>query len=160
MDDAPSAWQYIVSGLFLMIVGWGGLALLIFVFTVPPLVWARWGFFALWFIALAGTALPIVYFLNVRFPSEPRAEPHVVVRQALWVGVFGATLAWLQLGQLATLWVWVGLGGGLLAIEYLIRSRERAHWRPPRESMGDYGTAAHYVDAGASPSAKNDESTE
>ena len=56
MNHAPSAWQYVLSGLFLMLVGWGGLALLIFVFLVPPLVWARWGFFALWFCALAGTA--------------------------------------------------------------------------------------------------------
>src|SRR5512140_1564052 len=131
MDQAPSTRQYVISALFLMLVGWGGLALLIFVFSIPPLVWARWGFFALWFIALTGTALPIAYFLNMRFPSDPRVEPHAIVRQAMWFGVFGATLAWLQLGHLATLWMWVGLGGGLAAIEYVIRSREKAHWSPP-----------------------------
>jgi hypothetical protein len=143
MDDAPSTRQYLISGLFLMLVGWGGLALLIFVFSVPPLVWARWGFFALWFVALSGTALPIAYFLNMRFPSDPGAEPHVIVRQALWFGVFGATLAWLQLGHLATLWMWVGLGGGLAAIEYVIRSRERSHWTPPvdRDQHSESGEA-------------------
>ena len=57
-----------------MIIGWGGLILLFFCFEIPPLVWARWGFFALWFIALTGTALPITYFLNLRFPSDPPAE--------------------------------------------------------------------------------------
>ena len=57
-----------------MILGWGGLALLIFFFEVPPLVWARWGFFALWFIALTGTALPVVYFLNLRFSPDPPTE--------------------------------------------------------------------------------------
>ena len=134
MNEEPATRQYLISALILMLVGWGGLALLIFVFSVPPLVWARWGFFALWFVALAGTALPIVYYLNIRFPSEPPVEPQAIVRQALWVGVYGATLAWLQLGQLATLWMWVGLGAGLIAIEYVIRSRERAHWSPP--SMG------------------------
>lgn len=114
-----------------MLIGWGGLALMIFVFNMPPLVWARWGFFALWFIALAGTALPIAYFFNLRFPSEPPAESNAIVRQAMWVGVYGATLAWLQLGHLVTLWVWLGLAGGLIAIEYLIRLRERARWLPP-----------------------------
>ncbi len=160
MDGAPSARQYIVSGLFLMVVGWGGLALLIFYFNVPPFVWARWGFFVLWFIALAGTALPIVYFLNVRFPSTPRAEPNAIVRQALWVGVYGATIAWLQLGQLVTLWVLVGLGAGLVAIEYLMGSRERARWRPPTEPLEDSVSDAHYVDAGVGAPVEHDESIE
>ena len=149
-----------LSGLFLMLVGWGGLALLIFVFGVPPYVWARWGFFALWIIALSGTALPIVYFLNLRFPSDPRAEPHVIVRQSLWVGVYGATLAWLQLGQLVTLWIWAGLGVGLLAIEYVIRSRERARWRPPSERFDEPAPEAHYVDAGGGRTVETDESTQ
>ena len=131
MDAAPSFRQYFFSALFLMILGWGGLALMLFVFNMPPLVWARWGFFALWIVALTGTTLPITYFFNLRFPSNPPAEPNAIVRQALWVGVYGATLAWLQLGHLATLWVWMGLAGGLIAVEYLIRLRERARWRPP-----------------------------
>ena len=114
-----------------MILGWGGLALMFFVLDTPPLVWARWSFFALWIIALTGAALPITYFFSLRFPSNPPAEPSAIVRQALWVGVYGATLAWLQLGHLVTLWVWMGLAGGLIAIEYLIRLRERARWRPP-----------------------------
>jgi len=114
-----------------MIVGWGGLALLIFVFGIPPLVWARWGFFALWFVALTGTALPITYFLNLRFPSEPPAESNAIVRESMWVGFYAATLAWFQLGHLITLWVWMGLAGGLITIESLIRWRERVRWRPP-----------------------------
>ena len=114
-----------------MAVGWGGLVLLIFYFEVPPLVWARWGFFALWFIALTGTALPVAYYFNLRFPSVPPAEAEAIVRQAMWVGFYGSALAWFQLGHLITLWVWMGLAGGLIAIESLIRWRERARWRPP-----------------------------
>src|SRR5512135_3033974 len=147
MGQPPSARQYVFSGLFLMLVGWGGLVLLIMVFSVPPLVWARWGFFVLWFTALTGTALPIVYFLNLRFPSEPPAEPNALVRQAIWFGVYGATLAWLQLGQLATLWVWIGLAGGLVAIESVIRSRERSRWTPPAGIEDAAAPAAHYVSA-------------
>ncbi len=131
MERAPSTGQYIYSAMFLMLIGWGGLALIIFVFSLPPLVWARWGFFALWFVGLTGLALPFTYFLNLRFPSDPPAEPNAIVRQAIWVGVYGSVLAWLQLGHLITIWVWMGLAGGLIAIEYLIRLRERARWRPP-----------------------------
>ncbi len=131
MERNPSAAQYISSALFLALVGWGGLALIIFVFNLPPLVWARWGFFALWFIGLTGVALPVTYFLNLRFPSDPPAEPGAIVRQAVWVGVYGSVLIWLQLGHLITLWVWMGLAGGLIGIEYLVRLRERARWRPP-----------------------------
>ncbi len=116
--------------------GWGGLALLLFVFQIPPVVWARWGFFVLWFIALSGSALPVVYFLHRRFSPLP-AEPEVVVRQALWVGVYGTVLAWLQLGRLVTLWVWMGLGAGLVAIEYLLRVREGARWTPPQAGEPD-----------------------
>src|SRR5512143_578768 len=131
MERSPSAAQYISSALFLVLVGWGGLALILFVYNLPPLVWARWGFFALWFTGLTGLALPIVYLLSLRFPSQPPAEPGAIVRQAIWVGVYGSVLAWLQLGHLITLWVWMGLAGGLIGIEYLIRLRERARWRPP-----------------------------
>ena len=91
----------------------------------------RLAFFILWVMALTGTVLPIAYLLNRRFATEPPAEPNVIVREALWVGIYGATLAWLQLGRLVSLWVWMGLGGGLIAAEYLIRLREKARWKPP-----------------------------
>jgi hypothetical protein len=131
MERDPSARQYIYSSVLLMLIGWAGLILMIFVLSVPPLVWARWGFFALWFIALSGTALPISYYLNLRFPSNPPAESGTIVRQALWVGVYGSVLAWLQLGHVLAFWIWMGLAGGLIGVEYLIRLRERSRWTPP-----------------------------
>ncbi len=131
MNPEPPFRQYLYSALFLMFIGWGGLALIIFILGIPPLVWARWGFFALWFIALTGTALPIMYFLNLRFPSKPPAESNAIVREAMWVGFYAAALAWFQLGHLMTLGVWMGLAGGLIAIESLIRWRERARWHLP-----------------------------
>ncbi len=137
-SQQPTFRSYLVSTIILIFLGWGGLALLIFVFKVPPLVWARWGFFVLGIMALTGTALPIVYFFNRRFPSDPPAESNVIVRQALWVGVYGATLAWLQLGELVTLYVILGLAGGLIAVEYFIRIREKARWRPPTPGTHDH----------------------
>ncbi len=121
--------NYLVSTLALIIVGWGGIAAL-FYYSLP-FVWARWGFFVFGIMALTGTALPVVYFVHRRFPTEPLAESNVIVRQALWVGVYAATLAWLQLGRLVTLYVILGLAGGLVAIEYFIRLREKANRTPP-----------------------------
>jgi hypothetical protein len=121
--------NYMVSTFALIFIGFGGLGLLLF-FSLP-FVWARWGFYVFGIMALTGFALPIVYFLHRRFPSDPPAESNVIVRQALWVGVYGATLAWLQLGRLVTLYVILGLAGGLIATEYFLRLREKANRRIP-----------------------------
>jgi hypothetical protein len=127
--------SYIPSTLALILIGCGGVAALIY--FALPFVWARWGLFVFGIMALTGIALPIVYFLHQRFPSEPLAESNVIVRQALWVGVYGATLAWLQLGRLVTLYVILGLAGGLIATEYFIRLREKANRQPPTISDDD-----------------------
>jgi len=129
MNEQPGFRSYLIQALILAILGWGGLALLLN-FSLP-FVLARLAFFILLVMALTGTALPFVYLLNRRFAGDPPAEPNVIVREALWVGVYGATLAWLQLGRLVTLWVWMGLAGGIIAAEYLIRVRERTRWKPP-----------------------------
>ena len=129
MDDQLRFKPFALSALLLMIVGWGGLYFV--VNDTLPYVWPRWGFFVLVLMALTGTLLPIVYFFHRRFPGEKPADPNVVVRQAMWFGVYGATLAWLQLGRLVTVYVILGLAGGLAAIEYFIRLRENARWKPP-----------------------------
>ncbi|MGZ9220989.1 MAG: hypothetical protein ACXW4Q_02680 [Anaerolineales bacterium] len=129
MDEQPSFKPFGLSSLVLMLIGWGGLYLLIT--ETLPYVWPRWGFFVLALMAVTGTVLPIVYFFHRRFPDEIPAEPSVIVRQALWFGIYGATLAWLQLGRLVTVYVVLGLAGGLAAIEYFIRLRERSRWKPP-----------------------------
>jgi hypothetical protein len=129
MSSQPTFRAYLPSTILLILFGWGGLSGLVY-FTLPT-VWPRWAFFLLWVMALTGSALPISYFFNTRFPSDPPIESNVIVREALWVGIFGATLAWLQLGRLVTLWVIFGLAGGLIAVEYFIRLREQARWKPP-----------------------------
>jgi hypothetical protein len=113
----------------LILAGWGGIAALLA--WAQPLVWFRWAFIALFFLALTGLALPIIYFFHLRFPSNPPAGPRVIVRQAQWVGVYGVLLLWLRQGDLLSLWLTLGLAGGLLAIESLIRLRERSRWQPP-----------------------------
>jgi len=129
MSELPSFRPFILPTLLLFFGGWGGAAAL--VLYTEPLVWMRWALFALLFLALTGTALPIVYIFHVRYPSSSPIGPRVIVRQAQWVGVYGLILLWLRQGDLLTLWLTLGLAGGLLAIEWLIRLRERSHWQPP-----------------------------
>jgi len=129
MDEQLNFKPFGLSALILMLLGWGGLYLLI-TLTVPD-VWPRWGFFVLVLVAITGTLLPVIYFLHRRFPDTPPADTNVIVRQAMWFGIYGATLAWLQLGHLVTVYVILGLAGGLIAIEYFLRLRERSHWSPP-----------------------------
>jgi hypothetical protein len=129
MDEQLNFRPFGISSLLLMLTGWSGLYFLIT--QTLPYVWPRWGFFVLALMAVTGTFLPVVYFFHRRFPSETPAEANVIIRQALWFGVYGATLAWLQLGRLVTVYVILGLAGGLAAIEYFLRLREKSHWKPP-----------------------------
>ena len=124
----PSFRPYRLPALSLALIGWVGLYLLIN-FTLPTLL-PRWTFFFLATLALSGTSLPIAYFLHRRF-SRDFPPANVIIRQALWVGTYGATLAWLQLGRVANLSIVIGLALGLIAIESLIRLREKAQWTPP-----------------------------
>jgi len=132
MTESPSFRPFILPTLILIFGGWGGLAAL--VLYTEPLVWMRWALFALLFLALTGTSLPVIYFFHRRFPSNPPAGSRVIVRQAQWVGVYGLVLLWLRWGDLLTLWLTLGFAGGLLAIEWLIRLRERSRWNPPETS--------------------------
>jgi hypothetical protein len=119
---------YLSSAISLIVVGWGAAAFA--VFTLDPTVWARWLLFFGSTLGLTGFAMPVTWFLNLRFPSEPPAGSTVIVRQAIWVGLYGVLLVWLQQARLVTLWTGLGLAIGLVAIEYLIRMREKARWQP------------------------------
>jgi hypothetical protein len=130
MEPRPysSFLPYLASAISLLVIGFGAVAYAIFAMT--PTVWARWLLFFWCTLGLTGLALPVTWFLNLRFPSEPSAGPYVVVRQAIWVGVYGVVLAWLQQVRLVTVWTSLGLALGLVAIEYLVRMREKARWQP------------------------------
>lgn len=140
MTESPSFRPLIAPSLFLILAGWGGLLVLV-VFT-EPLVWMRWALFALLFLAITGTSLPLIYFFHMQVPSDPPAGIRVIVRQAQWVAVYGLVLLWLRWGNLLTLWLALGLAGGLIAIESLLRLRERSIWQPPPvdNTLPDDGT--------------------
>jgi len=120
--------SFIPATLILCLVGWGGLFYLIF-FTVPT-VGPRWLFFFFGVLALTGTALPVVAFLNLRFPSNPPPTSGVVLRQAIWVGIYLTTMAWLQIGRVLSVALALLLALGFVLIEWLLRLREKSQWKP------------------------------
>ena len=117
---------YLAAGT-LMFVGWGGMLALL-LFTVPT-VDARWMFFLLALSALTGTAIPFIIFLSRRFGKTP-ISVNILMRRAIWVGVIGCILAWLQLGRALTWNIALLIVSVIVAIEWLIEIRERSLWKP------------------------------
>lgn len=122
---------YLPLSITLTLLGWGGLFLVIR--STLPTLGPRWLFFFLGVLAVTGPALPIVFFLNKRFPSDPPVQGMVILRQALWVGVFGSTLAWLQLGRVLTPGLAAILAGVFVLIEFLLQLFERSRWNPKKD---------------------------
>ncbi|MDH5505954.1 MAG: hypothetical protein OEZ02_01900 [Anaerolineae bacterium] len=124
----PRPTAFLPSALLFAVLGWGGVLLLLN--STLPTLGPRWLFFFLIVIALTGTAMPAAAHLNQRFPSSPPAGADVILRQALWFGIYGATLAWLNYGHVFTL----NLAGiillGFTVIEIMLRLRERSQWKP------------------------------
>jgi len=127
-DTPPSVISFLPTAFLLSVAGWGGLAAVV-IYTLPLVPW-RWLFFFLLVLALTGTVLPVIAFLNRRFPSRPAPSQGVILRQALWVGIYFPTLAWLQIPRVLTPALALLLAIGLILIEGLLRMREKAQWRP------------------------------
>jgi ABC-type uncharacterized transport system permease subunit len=137
MEDKPSFRPYLVPAIFMLVIGWGGLALLLN-FSVPT-IWPRWGFFALIVLAAAGTATPVSFWLNNTFRTNPPAEPAVIVRESVSAGVYFALLAWLSIGRILNFSIAAWLALALVFIEYLLRIREtstKSENVPPQPPIG------------------------
>jgi hypothetical protein len=117
-----------ITSVVLNAIGWIGLILLV-LFTLPTL-FPRWLFFFLLTIAFSGVALPFIYLLHRRFSNAVPLEVVVMMREALWVGIFIDLLAWLQLGRMLTPVRGFLIAAGMTAIEYFLRLRERSKFKP------------------------------
>jgi hypothetical protein len=124
----PSIRSTLPAAILLALIGWAGLAYL-FIFALPTL-WPRWLFFFLSVLAVTGVFLPVAAFLNRRFPTLPPANQNTILREAALVGIYFATLAWLQLGRVLTMPLALLLAFGAGLIEFLIRLREKSRWEP------------------------------
>jgi len=127
-EIVPSFKRVLLTGIIITVIGWAGLVALIQLTT--PTLGPRWLFFFLLYLAISGIALPIVAFLNIRFPSTPPIETQGIVRQASWFGVYACILAWLQLGRVMTSFLGIAIAIGFILIEMFIRLRERSRWHP------------------------------
>lgn len=128
---SPPFAPFLFVGILLTVLGWGGLAAVIWL-TLPNLG-PRWLFFFFFVLGITGLVMPVVSFLHVRFPSEPPSTPSVVVRQSLLVGIYAGILAWLQLGGVLDTTRAVFLAAGFILVEILLRIREQSQWTPPEE---------------------------
>ena len=115
------------AALLMIIVGWYGLYTL--VTTQIPRVGQRWLFFVLLHIAVTGTVMPFVRYLNIRLTPITRPLPSggVIVRQSVWIGIFVVTCAWLQIPRVLTVPIMFVLALAFGVIEVFLRSREMAN---------------------------------
>lgn len=114
----------LIAGAIFMLLGWGGLYML--VTQTLPRVGQRWLFFLLLQLAITGTVLPFVRYLNVRFtPITAEMPPGgVIVRQSIWIGLFVILCAWLQIPRVLNLPIAFFVGLVFVGIEVFLRSRE------------------------------------
>lgn len=78
---------------------------------------------------VTGLALPIVYFLNRRFNPNYRVDRPpflMLIRQALWVGLWGAFCVWLQMNRTLGIAVAVLIAAVFILFELLLQIRTRA----------------------------------
>ncbi len=141
------------TSLILILLGFGGLVLVIM--GTEPTPGPRWLFFFLLTVAITGLALPVTYFLNRRFPADPPVDPAVIVREALWFGLYVDVLAWLQLGRVLTSGMALALAASLTLVEFLLRLGERSAWSPAQQTI----TAVNGGAAGT-PNATGEDSSE
>lgn len=128
----PPFFPILLSGIALSALGWLGVAYIL-LSTDPELAF-RWLLFFFITLGLSGTALPLVAFLNRRFPTQPPAVEGILLRQSVWVGLYGCILVWLQQGRILNGVIAFFLALGLILVEIFLRMGERARWRPSKET--------------------------
>lgn len=127
-EQTPPVKFFLPTAIILTVIGCGGLSIL-FLLSVPT-VGPRWLFFFLIVLILTGITLPFTAFLNQRFRSTPPATSTVILRQSILIGVYGAALAWLQIGRVLTGALAILMLIGLALVEFLLRLSERSQWKP------------------------------
>ena len=127
--QSPTIRSVLPVSALLIVAGWGGLFLLMN--TIAPTDWKPlWLFYFLAVLAVSGLALPVIAFLHRRFPGKPPATHVVVVREAIWLGIYVPTLAWLRIGRVLNPVLVLLLALGFVLIEGLLRFREYSQWKP------------------------------
>ncbi len=132
-QEAPQAQQskflpVLTASLVLVGIGLIGL-LALFIFTVPTLG-PRWLLFFLVTLLFSGLSLPVIYYLHLRFPSQPPVSSKVIIREAAGFGIYANILLWLQFGKVLNYALAIFIAIGFIAIELIIRMREQSRFSP------------------------------
>ncbi len=121
-SPAPSESRGVMLAAALMAAaGWVGLWLLIT--SLLPTAFPRWLFFVFLYLAVTGTVLPFVRFLNARFGRRTPATG-VVLRQSIWIGLFVVACAWLQIPRVLNPIIAFFLALSLVVVEVFLHVRE------------------------------------
>ncbi|MBN2471323.1 MAG: hypothetical protein JXN59_11405 [Anaerolineae bacterium] len=123
--STPDHTGILAAAALMAVAGWIGLWLL--VTTSIPTALPRWLFFVFLYLAVTGTVLPFVRFLNMRFTHQDSPLPSggVILRQSIWVGLFVAACAWLQIPRVLNPVIAFFLALSLIVIEVFLRVREQ-----------------------------------
>jgi hypothetical protein len=127
----PSLKSVLTTALILFLIGAVGLTLL-FILTVPTLG-PRWLLFFLTTLVVSGIALPFTYLLNRRLADRLPVSAAILVREALFFGIYIDLVIWLQFGKVLNFALGVFLLAGFVIIEALLRWRERNRFTPDAE---------------------------
>ncbi len=108
----------------------GAIGLVLLFSLTTPTLGPRWLLFFLITLAASGIFLPVAHYLHLRFPSTPPVDASVLVREALLFAGYFDLIVWLQLGRVLNFALAIFIAIGIIAIELLIRMRERSRWKP------------------------------
>lgn len=124
-STSPDNSGIITAAAVMAIAGWIGLWLL--VTNMLPTAFPRWLFFVFLYLAVTGTVLPFVRFLNARFTRDEFDSPSdgIVLRQSIWVGLFVVACAWLQIPRVLNPVIAFFLALSLVAVEVFLHMREQ-----------------------------------
>ena len=89
---------------------------------------AIFAFLAAIMLVFTGVAMPIAGFLNKRFAlsqGSPVPEFLVVLRQAMWVGLWATFCVWLQMNRVFGMAIAILVAAVLLLFEFLLQVRSR-----------------------------------
>ena len=123
----PPLSKVFTAAFLLTLIGTIGL-LFLFFFTVPTLG-PRWLLFFFLTLVASGCALPLVYVFQRRIATQP-VSVGVLIREAIWFGIFADLITWLQMGRVLNSLIALFLLGGFIVMEVLLRLSETSIFKP------------------------------
>lgn len=84
-----------------------------------------WVFLAGVLVVITGVSVPLAYVLNQRFSQNESSQFLVVLRQAMWIGLWFAFCIWLQMNRTLGLGIALLVAAVFIVVEVLLQVRTR-----------------------------------